>query len=446
MDSVLTSLGLTNYEVKTYESLIKLGQSTATKISKNSGVPQGKIYLVLDSLMKKGLVDLVPKKPAEFTPNNPEVLVQEIKNKSKQLELIGQKIEQLKELYKQDSELNDSKIVVRQGKKAFYNVLETMAKPKDHEYSIKWSSEFDEQRAKDQKKLINRGVDIKVLSRCDDAETDKNLKKWMKLHKNIRILENDGVAMSILDEKEVMIMLLGCNATVLIRDKAFAKVMKRMFLETYNNAQTSKAMADKKRILLIVRESLDSFKDLEGIKFFGVLGSFLKGDAKSGDLDIISIGDKDSHEKLKIHLAEKLLKNGVRSYFFSSISEKHLCPKDHLLIHDLYYESPSDLIKKEWKAVINSMRECTQTLYGKDIRVLIPPQPVDRTTFYEGILLWINKIETEQDYLLLESYLLKLGPIFKNYNFYKDYKKITEVVDSGNSWRLKLTKFKKIIS
>lgn len=45
----------------------------------------------------------------------------------------------------------------------------------------------------------------------------------------MRKFDNEGVAMSIIDEKEVMICLINSNATLLLRDQAFAKVMKKCF-------------------------------------------------------------------------------------------------------------------------------------------------------------------------------------------------------------------------
>lgn len=52
----LQSLGLTQYEAKTFASLVGAGTTTAYQASKLSGVPRARIYEVLESLESKGLV------------------------------------------------------------------------------------------------------------------------------------------------------------------------------------------------------------------------------------------------------------------------------------------------------------------------------------------------------------------------------------------------------
>ncbi|MBW3022798.1 helix-turn-helix domain-containing protein, partial [Candidatus Woesearchaeota archaeon] len=46
----LKELGLTENEAKAYETLLRLGKTSASHISKESGVPYGRIYNVLSSL------------------------------------------------------------------------------------------------------------------------------------------------------------------------------------------------------------------------------------------------------------------------------------------------------------------------------------------------------------------------------------------------------------
>jgi sugar-specific transcriptional regulator TrmB len=233
MKSNVSILGLNNYEIRAYESLVRLGKSTATKISKMSGVPHGKVYTVLDSLAKKGLIDEIPKEPREFIPNNPELLIDFVDKRNRELTELRNEIEQLKRLYKEDREIDESKILVRQGKKAFYNIISNLLGANKYDYSIRWNYEYHKDWAKTERKSIQKGIDLKVLTRYDN-ETRKSIKKWLGIHKNIRAIENEGVVLDIQDDKEVLITIIGCNATILIRDVAFAKLMKQMFLHSYN--------------------------------------------------------------------------------------------------------------------------------------------------------------------------------------------------------------------
>ena len=55
----LKELGFTDGEIKVYGALIKLQKSTITKIIEHSGVSSSKVYLILDKLVHRGLVNYI---------------------------------------------------------------------------------------------------------------------------------------------------------------------------------------------------------------------------------------------------------------------------------------------------------------------------------------------------------------------------------------------------
>ena len=89
----LQRLGLTKYESLAYITLLKLGPSKATDITKESGIPHTRVYDVLSSLHRKGFVDVMQGTPRLYKPVNPEVVLEKIK------EEIVQDIEALKESF-----------------------------------------------------------------------------------------------------------------------------------------------------------------------------------------------------------------------------------------------------------------------------------------------------------------------------------------------------------
>ena len=67
----LHNLGLTDYEMRVYITLLERGNMTANQISEAAGVPYSKIYEVLESLESKGWIGSEGGRPAKFYPRSP---------------------------------------------------------------------------------------------------------------------------------------------------------------------------------------------------------------------------------------------------------------------------------------------------------------------------------------------------------------------------------------
>jgi len=70
--TTLTNMGLNGYQASTLTHLIYIGETKATTLSKASGVPQARIYGILDELSKKGLIITRPGRPALYAPMTPD--------------------------------------------------------------------------------------------------------------------------------------------------------------------------------------------------------------------------------------------------------------------------------------------------------------------------------------------------------------------------------------
>ena len=71
-------LGLTKNESKVYQTLVEFGKMSSTQVSSKSGAPYGRIYDVLGSLIKKGLVRVIPDKTKKFIASSPQELIKTI--------------------------------------------------------------------------------------------------------------------------------------------------------------------------------------------------------------------------------------------------------------------------------------------------------------------------------------------------------------------------------
>ncbi len=63
----LKKIGLSEYEIQAYANLLTGGTHTASEISTASGVPNARIYDVMESLEKKGFVLMKMTRPAKYT-------------------------------------------------------------------------------------------------------------------------------------------------------------------------------------------------------------------------------------------------------------------------------------------------------------------------------------------------------------------------------------------
>ncbi|AIF69409.1 transcriptional regulator [Palaeococcus pacificus DY20341] len=78
----LQKFGLTKYESLAYITLLKIGPSKATDITKESGIPHTRVYDVLSSLHRKGFVDIMQGTPRLYKPVNPELVLEKIKEET----------------------------------------------------------------------------------------------------------------------------------------------------------------------------------------------------------------------------------------------------------------------------------------------------------------------------------------------------------------------------
>jgi len=70
-EKALREIGLTEYETNAYIALVQFGESTAGQISESTSIPHSKVYGVLDSLERKGWVEIKGGRPRLYYPRSP---------------------------------------------------------------------------------------------------------------------------------------------------------------------------------------------------------------------------------------------------------------------------------------------------------------------------------------------------------------------------------------
>lgn len=233
----LEIFGLNEYEEKTYKTLLFLGESKPYFIAAKSGVPYGRIYDILESLVKKGFIRITMKRPKKYISEDPEkVLSHLIDEKIKQLEKLREDIKSWEKLYERTPE---EAVYAVKGKESFNKIINEREEPQKSEYTIKYTFDAHPVWMRQIKNRIKKGVTIKTLGRLDE-ETKDNIKKWLSINKNIRAFPNKGVAIDIIDEKTIVIGMIKSDITLVINDEAFVDLMKSLFESGWKDSKEIK--------------------------------------------------------------------------------------------------------------------------------------------------------------------------------------------------------------
>lgn len=95
-EEILKECGLTNNESLVYLALLRIGKAKSGKIVKESKISSGKIYETLNKLIDKGLIKTFIENGIKvFLANNPQMLIEYLKDKEKALQEKEQALEKL---------------------------------------------------------------------------------------------------------------------------------------------------------------------------------------------------------------------------------------------------------------------------------------------------------------------------------------------------------------
>ena len=95
----LSLLGLSEYEAKAYEALVRLGEAKPSAVTRESGIPQSKVYDVLNRLVDAGLARVIPERPKRYAPLPPDRLGPRVTKQREHLEEAEKRIAELGQLF-----------------------------------------------------------------------------------------------------------------------------------------------------------------------------------------------------------------------------------------------------------------------------------------------------------------------------------------------------------
>ena len=226
----LTDIGFTKNQAETYLEVLKTPGQTGGEISKKLSIDRSFAYGILDSLVKKGLVNYIIKRGARiYSPSNPKNLLKEIEEKREKAIEIIKEIKEIKRKKKDKRSVSvyegkeGLKVYVRDllGSKEFstlggggkLNILDILKYEHPH-----YSKEIN--RKKISGKLITSSENKKTMRKVY-GESEVKIKSLGNLKSSVSLtIFKDKIAIYSAEDKPFVIM---------IEDKKFSEFFKIYF-------------------------------------------------------------------------------------------------------------------------------------------------------------------------------------------------------------------------
>jgi sugar-specific transcriptional regulator TrmB len=78
------TLELTEYEATALAELLRIGRTTAPNLAEATDIPKARIYGVLDALADRGYLKIIPGRPKEYQPHDPQTVLERAKENKRQ--------------------------------------------------------------------------------------------------------------------------------------------------------------------------------------------------------------------------------------------------------------------------------------------------------------------------------------------------------------------------
>lgn len=235
--------GLDAYESAAYSTLVQQGASTAHVLSKESGVPYGKIYPVLVSLEKKGFVKTFEGVPKRFVASDPKIIIdQVVENKKKVLDAFKLKskkmIDALGKFSVRKSGEPAEAVRILEGYRTYLKLSIALHNEAKQEWLSMTGLEIYKEHYDATRDCIKRGMSVKLLTFKD--EDKKRVALWRKIGVEVRFIEYVPTHFSVIDNQQVTLRILGEERylALWLRNKSLATHMRNYFNTLWKTAES----------------------------------------------------------------------------------------------------------------------------------------------------------------------------------------------------------------
>lgn len=305
--SRLNKFGLSVNESKAYIALLVLNEAKASDIARSAHVPRNKIYEIMDSLHKKGFVEIVPERVTIFRAVNFEdalgFMIEEWNNRIEDMKKT--KIELSKHLASLPIQKKGEKgeFVVYKAKKIIYKKLEEMIGSAEKDISLMINSS-DLRRLRLLAKSTSRKTVIKILSPIT-AENKDISRKWSEFTEHRHYETQTQIKLAIIDDREMLIFQTNEPMGLYSKDKQFIAMLKNFYESAWEESLT----AENRIVEIETGMPAESLKHIHGIKdLYSVLPELIEN-SKS---DIIFTTDSYGIERAFNNIKELISKTSGR--------------------------------------------------------------------------------------------------------------------------------------
>lgn len=232
----LEKIGLSEKEARVYLAALELGQAPVQDISKKSGVNRATTYVILESLMKLGVMTTTEQgKKRLFVAESPQSLSHIIDEQRVDLERKSEQLEEMMSKLESVYNLHPNKPIVRfyEGKEGLKTILEERLIDKPTTVRVFFPGEdvadiFTEREEKEyREKRVKQKTKYKGIVSLSDLEKDyKYSGDLTKVSSNEFPFETD---IAVYKDKVSFSNLRGMVGGVVIENKAVAETMKSIF-------------------------------------------------------------------------------------------------------------------------------------------------------------------------------------------------------------------------
>jgi HTH-type transcriptional regulator, sugar sensing transcriptional regulator len=258
---ILKEMGLSTYESKVWETLLRRGQADAQTLTREADVPFGRIYEVLNALIRKRIVEVQNTRPKLYRPKRTEeVLDRLVDAKKKEIQTKLRGLEEAAESLKKQFEHVD-RIIPRD--EVFVSVALDLQEIEDLGREAVYSAENEifvikhfgnlpqklhdsfGENARLLSEKASRGLDVKVIF-ADSVPTSKFIGSVLEKSRNdffqVRIFPGTINQFSIIDRRYVLYHISDPyepgSGIALIRlfSKKLAEHTRQVFLNCWRNS------------------------------------------------------------------------------------------------------------------------------------------------------------------------------------------------------------------